>query len=114
MAQAHKYLHEMLSGSTSTVGLHWPHVLGMLVQICRARSPESEAVLREAAEFEGTLALDPERGLPHSMSPEDFLRSIAVQTLGKWDKTLHQDAIIRAVALADHERVVTNARPYLL
>jgi hypothetical protein len=48
------------------------------------------------------------------MSPEDFLRSVAVQTLGRWDRRLHQDVIVRAAALADHESVITHARPYLL
>jgi hypothetical protein len=47
------------------------------------------------------------------MSPEDFLRMVAVQTLGDWDRVRHRDAIRRAAVLADHEQVVAHARVYL-
>ncbi len=116
MAKAHAKLHGLLrvaAAKAKSKRVTWPQVLGLLEQICRERSPESEAVLREAARFEGSLALDPGPGLPHAMSPEDLLRCVAVQTLGRWDPKLHEDAILRAVALADHERVVSHARVYL-
>src|SRR5262245_54690508 len=113
MARAHKRLHRLLRHGTATTRLRWEHVLGMLEEICRERSPESETVLREAARFQGTLAIVAGAGLPHSMSPEDLLRCVAVQTLGRWDRKRHQDAILRAAALADHERVVRHARVYL-
>lgn len=115
MAVAHTRFHSLMAGQyLEGRGFHWPHVLGLLHELCKERSAQSEALLRRAAQFKGTLRLDPAQGLPHSMSPEDFLRSVAVQTLGSWDPVLHQDAIVQAVALADHESVATHARPYLI
>jgi hypothetical protein len=114
MARAHDRLRRLLGSRRNTARSDWHQVLGSLVEVCRERSPESEAVLRRAATFAGTLALELDAGLPHAMSPEDFLRSVAVQTLGRWDRRLHQDVIVRAAALADHESVITHARPYLL
>ena len=57
------------------------------------RSAESEALLREVALFDGKFLLDEEAGLPHAMSPEDMLRSLAAQTLAKWDRRRHRDVI---------------------
>lgn len=115
MAVAHTRFHSLLAGQhLEGRAFHWQHVVGLLQELCKERSTESEALLRQAAQFKGTLKLDEAQGLPHSMSPEDFLRSVAVQTLGRWDPVLHQDAIVRAVALADHESVEAHARPYLI
>ena len=113
MARAHAHLLRLLKPSGRPVRTDWPHLLGSLAEICRQRSEQSTAVLRKAATFGGKLSLDPERGLPHAMSPEDFLRCVAVQTLGRWNRTLHRDVIVRATALADHECVASFARPYL-
>lgn len=114
MALAHEHFHRLLAGqSLEGHAFHWQQVLGLLQELSKERSAESEAALRRAAEFSGTLQLDEAQGLPHSMSPEDFLRAVAIQTLGSWDPVLHRDAIVRAVALADHESVSTHARRYL-
>lgn len=115
MARGHDRLLMLLGSRKRPVRpQHWQQVLGSLAEVCQQRSPESEAVLRRAAAFGGKLVLSERRGLPHAMSPEDFLRCVAVQTLGRWNRRLHQDVIVRAAALADHECVVTHARPYLL
>jgi len=113
MARAHAHLLRLLKPQGRPLRTDWPHLLGSLAEVCGHRSEQSTAVLRKAATFQGKLLLDRERGLPHSMSPEDFLRSVAVQTLGRWNRTLHRDVIVRATALADHECVLTYARPYL-
>ena len=115
MARAHDRMLQLLGSRRRRARTQdWQQVLGSLAEVCSERSPESEAVLRRAATFAGRLTLAQERGLPHAMSPEDLLRSVAVQTLGRWDRTLHQDVIVRAAALADHECVITHAQPYLL
>jgi hypothetical protein len=114
MALAHQHLERMLAGTGLGQGSYrWHHVLGALQAVCGERSSESEAVLRKAATYEGRLRLDEAAGLPHSMSPEDLLRSIALQTLGEWDRDRHRDVIARAAELADSDHVVVIARQYL-
>jgi hypothetical protein len=114
MARAHEHLERMLTGTgPGSQPYTWQHVLGALQAVCGERSSESEAVLRKAASYEGRCQLDEGAGLPHSMSPEDLLRSIAVQSLAEWDRNRHRDVIARAAALADSEHVAAIARQYL-
>lgn len=115
MSLAHEHLERMLAGG----GLggrpyHWQHVLGVLDAVCGERSSESEAVLRKAAAYEGRYQLDEGAGFPHSMCPEDLLRSMAVQTLAAWDLERHRDVITRAAELADSDHLVAIARRYLV
>jgi hypothetical protein len=114
MALAHEHLERMLSGLAQGGRPYgWQHMLGALQVVCGERSSESEAVLRKAAIYEGRCRLDEAAGLPHSMSPEDLLRSMALQTLGEWDRDRHRDVIARAAELADSDHVVVIARQYL-
>jgi hypothetical protein len=45
---------------------------------------EAEALLLEILRFEGRLRLTVSSDLPHSMPPEDMLKSLAIQALGRW------------------------------
>ena len=114
MSEAHEHLRRMMAGTPDQEGqrYQWPHVLAMLQQVRTEPSADSEDVLRALAQYEGRLLLDEEAGLPHSMSPEDLLRSLAVQTLGQWNAARHADAIRRAAELADTDRVVRQARSF--
>jgi hypothetical protein len=47
-------------------------------------TPEVERLLLEILRFEGQLQLDELSEMPHRMSPEDMLKSLAVQSLGRW------------------------------
>ncbi|MCI0464977.1 MAG: hypothetical protein L0Z62_49275 [Gemmataceae bacterium] len=47
-------------------------------------TPEVEKVLLSLLRFEGQLHLTPSSEIPHSMSPEEMLKSLAIQALGKW------------------------------
>ena len=116
MSLAHLHLERMLGAPVPEPGepaYHWHHVLGALHAVCAEPSPESEAVLRRVAAFEGRYRLDPEAGLPHAMSPEDLLRSLAVQTLAQWDRERHRDVIARAAELSDSDHVAAIARSVL-
>jgi hypothetical protein len=45
---------------------------------------EAEGLLLAILRFEGRLRLTVSSDLPHSMPPEDMLKSLAVQALGRW------------------------------
>ena len=99
MARAHEHLRRLLAGGLIEGRRpQWAHALALLKAVSDVRSPESEAVLRDAARFDGKLLLDEAAGLPHSMAPEDMLRSLAAQTLAGWDPRRHRDVIRHASA----------------
>ena len=101
MARAHEHLRRLLAGGLIEGRRpHWTHALALLKAVGESRSPESEALLREVAVFDGRLLLNEEAGLPHSMAPEDMLRSLAAQTLAGWDHRRHRDVIRQAAAAA--------------
>ena len=98
MITAHQHLRRLLAGGL--IEGRRPrrtHALSLLKAAAEERSAESEALMRKIALFDGKLLLDEEAGLPHAMSPEDSLRSIAAQTLAGWNRRRHRD-VIRHVA----------------
>ncbi len=50
---------------------------------------EAERLLLDLIRFEGRLRLTVSSEMPHSMSPEDMLKSLAVQTLARWTGLAH-------------------------
>jgi hypothetical protein len=63
----------------------WSDVMAELVPaISQHLTWEAEGILLEILRFEGRLRLTVSDDLPHSMSPEDMLKSLAVQALAKW------------------------------
>jgi hypothetical protein len=114
MARAHAYLRSLLAGE-GVAGRrpHWKHVHAILHAVTLDESEESHLLLRDVAVFEGTLDLDPRHGMPHSMPPEEMLRSVAVQTLGRWDRHRHRDVIGHVAAHAGTDHLVAIARVHL-
>jgi hypothetical protein len=114
MALAHDHLDLLLAGAAPGGRAYsWQQVLGALQAVGEQHCNESEAVLRKVAVHEGRYLLDEGAGLPHAMSPEDLLRSMAVQTLAGWDLQRHRDVITRAAELAESDHLATIARQYL-
>jgi hypothetical protein len=105
-AEAH--LRRLLSGSQSRT-YQWHHVLAIAEAVTAKRTSRRETLLRRAALYEGTFRLDPSHGMPHAMPPEDVLRCIAVQALGKWDPRKHRDVILRVADVAEREMVAEIA-----
>src|SRR5229473_3182447 len=63
----------------------WTDVLGeLLAATYSPLTPEVERLLLAILRFEGELQLDESSELPHGMSPEEMLKSLAVQALGEW------------------------------
>jgi hypothetical protein len=95
---AHQHLRRLLAGGLIEGRRpRWTHALALMKAAAAERSSESESLMREIALFDGKFLLVEEAGLPHAMSPEDMLRSIAAQTLASWDLRRHRD-VIRHVA----------------
>src|SRR6266566_3566721 len=66
---------------------------------------EAERVLLRVVRFEGELRLSEDSESPHSMSPEEMLKSVAIQALAKWTGLTH---------LLEMERIeATAASPVL-
>ena len=59
----------------------WFDLLGELER-ATGITPETEKMLVEILQFEGRLQLDEKSEFPHSMSPDEMLKSCAVQSLG--------------------------------
>lgn len=114
MARAHHHLRTLLAGEGIAGRLaHWHHVHAILHAVTAEESEESHALLRDVATFAGTLELDARHGLPHSMPPEEMLRSVAVQTLGRWDRHRHRDVIGHVAAHAGTDHLAAIAEMYL-
>ncbi len=109
MGAAHRCIRHVLTGTPH----HWQHVLGAMQVVTGTRTAESAAVLREVARFEGRLALHPAQGLPHALPPEDLLRGLAVQALGRWDRSRHRDVIELVLARAEAGPLAAMARAAL-
>lgn len=104
MSQAQDYLRQVFAGSPAG-GVAWPWaaIKQAMDQVMQDKSDQSADVLTSAALFRGMLTLQPGAALPHALSPEDHLRLLAIQTLGRWDPVKHRDTILRAAALADSD-----------
>src|ERR1700683_1575441 len=50
---------------------------------------EGERLLLDVIRFEGRLQLVESSELPHSMPPEDMLKSLAIQALARWTGLVH-------------------------
>jgi hypothetical protein len=67
----------------------WPIIANPL-------SEDDERQLVEILRFDGRLHLAESSELPHSMPPEDMLKSLAVQALAKWTGTKYIEEMVRA------------------
>jgi hypothetical protein len=69
---------------------HWQDLLAALQSVISAPlSSDAEHLLLSLLRFDGQLRLDATSEFPHSMPPEDMLKSLAVQALGKWAGLTH-------------------------
>ena len=62
----------------------WGEVMSELIPIIsRPLSSDDKQVLREVLRYEGRLRLTVTHELPHSLPPEEMLKSLAVQALAR-------------------------------
>jgi len=64
---------------------HWSDlILELLPAISSPPTSETERFLVRIVRFEGRLHLTVSSDMPHSMPPEDMLKSLAIQALARW------------------------------
>ena len=113
-AKALVYLNRIVAGGPGEGGkCRWTDIVAAVRAAADDPSEDAEAMLRKVLDFEGDLALEEDSSLPHSMAPEDMLRSIAVQALAERNKEKHRDAITRVAGSTDSERLKAIARKLL-
>ena len=102
MTNEHQLLDAALSGSsTAQIEYHWEDLLmAMQAVISAPMNWDTERVLLAVLRFDGTLRLSESSAFPHSMSPEDMLKSLAAQALGKWTGDTHLIELKRVEATA--------------
>ena len=75
----------VLSGSADTAEHRWEDIENAMWQfISVPLTAEAETALVAVLHFDGRIRISPSSEIPHSMSPEEMLKSLAVQALGKW------------------------------
>lgn len=62
---------------------------GLFEVVANPLTEESQKELLDIIHFDGRLSIEDNSELPHSMSPKDMLKSLAVQALVKWTGLKH-------------------------
>lgn len=94
-----KLLADVVSGRDAVY--QWEDVLAELeVVLAQPLTPKAEKLMLGLLRFEGELRLTESSELPHSMSPEDMLKSFAVQWLSKKTGLTHLPEMQRVEATA--------------
>jgi tetratricopeptide (TPR) repeat protein len=89
----------------------WEDLLAAMQEVTSAgRTPEVEDLLVAALRFEGRFRLTPTSGRPHRLSPEDMVKSLAIQALGRWGAVDHIPEIERIESTARSPGLASVAR----
>lgn len=112
MAREHDTLRRVIRPSAQAQPEDWHVVLDAAHRVCAARSDESERLLREILDLEGPLSVSA-RHIPHAMPAADMLRSLAIQTLARWDLGRHRAAIERVRDTTRSDLLAAMARAHL-
>jgi hypothetical protein len=79
----------------------WEDILAAMRAVISAPlSSGAEHLLLSVLRFDGRIRLDASSEVPHSMPPEDMLKSLAVQALAKWTGPTYVRAMQRLQATA--------------
>lgn len=85
MATTFRNLRDAMSTRADGRESAWAELMAEIVPaISQHLTWEAEELLIEILRFEGRLRLAGSSDLPHSMSPEDMLKSLASQALARW------------------------------
>jgi hypothetical protein len=67
----------------------WQEIVTAMVDITKTQTKEAEEILVNLLEFDGQIRLAPQSDIPGLMSPEDILKSLAIQFLSEWTGRKH-------------------------
>jgi hypothetical protein len=76
----------------------WHHIISAIHHVGQDPSAPAERTLERIVAFKGSVSLTSYAGVPHSMSPEDMMRSLALQSLLQRDKPRHRKLAHRLAA----------------
>lgn len=93
-------------GGSAGRAYRWSELLAAMEEVVSTPpTQEVERFLLAVLRFSGRVPLDPASELPHSMSAEEMLKSLALQALGRWTGTSY---------LSEMQRLGASARSPLL
>lgn len=107
-----RLLGDAISGDQTTQTEYlWGDLLEAIqVLISAPLNREAERMLLALLRFDGRLRLSQESEFPHSMAPEDMLKSLAAQALGKWTGYTHLIELQRVEATARSRALASIVR----
>ncbi len=92
-------------------GLLWADLFAAMASIIpSAPTPEVESVLLDILRFDAELPLVPDAEMPHSMAPEEMLKSLALQALGRWTGLTYLRLMQRVQATASSPALAATAK----
>lgn len=93
------------------VACAWEELLAAVQEVTSAGlTREVERLLVAALRFEGRFRLTSTSGRPHRLSPEDMVKSLAIQALGRWGAAAHLPEIERIESTARSPGLASVAR----
>ena len=85
-----------MSGTAPAGGYPWEELLADLWPVLSSPlTADGERVLLEILRFGGRLQINVSSEMPHSMPPEDMLKSLAIQALARWTGLVHLNEMRR-------------------
>ena len=92
----------------------WESLLAAMREVITAPlSAEAERLLLALLRFDGRLRLDAASEFPHSLSPEDMLKSLSVQALAKWTGPTYTREIQKLQATARSPGLISGIKAVL-
>jgi hypothetical protein len=89
----------------------WQDLFAAMVSVTSsAPTSHVERLLLDILRFDGKLQLTPNSEMPHSMTPEEMLKSLALQALGRWTGLTYLREMQRVQATAVSPALVSTAR----
>lgn len=102
------------SGPKPDEKYRWPDLHAAMLQVISAPlTSGTEHLLLSILRFDGRIRLDTSYEVPHRMSAEDMLKSLAVQALAKWTGSTYVRAVRRLQASSTSPGLLSVIRAVL-
>jgi hypothetical protein len=102
------------SGPKSDEKYRWQDLHAAMLQVISAPlTSGTEHLLLSILRFDGRISLDTSSEVPHRMSTEDMLKSLAVQALARWTGSIYVRALRRLQASTTSPGLLSVVRAVL-